>query len=144
MRKWVLIVLVAAACSRAPSMGSSLAGAATPREAATLFMGAVKSQDLQAMSSVWGNAEGPSRDNIERNELDRRLVLFQQCYDHDRFEILDETIVSPTARTVRVQVTRGTRTKIPHFKVVRGPSNRWFIEDLDFPAVQSDFCARPD
>lgn len=107
-----------------------------------MFMGAVKSQDLQAMSTVWGNAQGPSRDNIERTELDRRLVLFQQCYDHDRFEILDETIVSATERTVRVQVTRANRTKVPQFKVVRGPSNRWYVEDLDFATVQADFCAR--
>lgn len=142
MRKWVLIVLGVASCSKPSSMGSSLAGAPSPREAATLFMGAVKSQDLQTMSAVWGTAQGPSRDNMERSDLDRRMVLFQQCYDHDRFQILDETVVSDVVRNVRVQVTRGNRTKVPQFKIVRGPSNRWYVEDLDFASVQADFCAR--
>ena len=121
-------------------MGSSLAGAPTPRDAATMFMGAVKSQDLQAMGAIWGSEQGPARDHMEREVLDKRLILLQQCYDHDRAQILDERLgTSATERVVRVQVTRGNRTKTPEFKVVRGPSNRWYVGDTDFPTVQ-EFC----
>ena len=123
-------------------MGSSLTGAPTPRDAATMFMGAVKSQDLQAMGAVWGSAEGAARDRMERSVLDMRLVLLQQCYDHDRAQILDEQVNSDGSRSIRIQVTRGNRTRTPQFKVVRGPSNRWYVEDTDFPTVQADFCAR--
>lgn len=121
-------------------MGTSLAGAPTPRDAATMFMGAVKSQDLQAMGAIWGTEQGPARDHMERDVMDKRLILLQQCYDHDRAQILDERLgTSATERIIRVQVTRGNRTKTPEFKIVRGPSNRWYVGDTDFPTVQ-EFC----
>jgi hypothetical protein len=123
-------------------MGTSLSGAATPRDAVMNFMGAVKSQDLQAMGAIWGTEAGAARDHMEREELDKRLVLLQQCYDHDRAQILDERFGTDRERTVRIQITRGNRTKTPEFKVVRGPSNRWYVADTDFPAVQGEFCAR--
>lgn len=123
-------------------MGTSLTGAPSAREAATMFMGAVKSQDLQAMGAIWGTEQGAARDHMEREQLDKRLVLLQQCYDHDRFQILDESIGSDGGRVVRVQVTRGNRTKTPNFKLVRGPSARWYVLDTDYETVQSDFCTR--
>lgn len=143
VRKWVLIAILASACSRSPSMGSSLTGAATPRDAVTGFLAAVKAQDLQAMGTVWGTENGPARDILDRADLDKRLVLFQQCYNHDRAQILDEQTISATNREIRVQLTRGDITKIPRFKVVRGPSNRWYVLDTDFEAVQGDFCRTP-
>jgi hypothetical protein len=144
VRKWAFLAIAVAgvACSRGPSMGSSLTGAASAREAATMFMGAVKSQDLMAMGTVWGNATGASRDYMERSEHERRLVILQQCYDHDRFQVLEESVSADGNRTVRVQITRGNLTKVPAFKVVRGPSNRWYIEDTDYEAVRADFCTR--
>jgi hypothetical protein len=122
------------------SAGSSLTGAATARDAATQFMGAVKAQDLQAMGAVWGTASGPARDVLEREDLDKRLVLLQQCYDHDRFQILEESLGPQGTRNIRIQVTRGNTTRIPTFRVVQGPSNRWYVLDTDFPAVQGEFC----
>jgi hypothetical protein len=143
VKKWCLLAIVAIACSKNPSMGSSLAGAPAPRDAVTNFMGAVKAQDLQAMGAIWGSEQGAARDNMDRAELDRRLIILQQCYNHDRAQILDDQAGStPNERRVRVQVTRGNRTKTPEFKVVKGPSNRWYVQDTDFPTVQGEFCAR--
>jgi hypothetical protein len=140
MRKWALLVVVAVACSRSPSMGTSLTGAVTPRDAAMNFLGAVKSQDLQAMGAIWGTEQGAARDHMERGELDRRLIILQQCYDHDRAQVLDERFGTDRERIVRIQITRANRTKTPEFKVVRGPSNRWYVADTDFPTVQGEFC----
>ena len=143
VKKWCLLAIVAIACSKNPSMGSSLTGAPAPRDAVTNFMGAVKSQDLQAMGAIWGTEQGAARDHMERAELDRRLIILQQCYNHDRAQILDDRVGStPNERVVRVQVTRGNRTKTPEFKVVKGPSNRWYVADTDFPTVQGEFCAK--
>ena len=140
MRKWALLVVVAVACRRSPSMGTSLTGAATPRDAALNFLGAAKSQDLQAMGAIWGTEQGAARDHMERQELDRRLIILQQCYDHDRAQILDDRFGTERERFVRIQITRGGRTKTPEFKVVRGPSNRWYVADTDFGTVQGEFC----
>ncbi len=141
--KWLLITFAAAACGTSPSPGTSLTGSSTAREAVMDFLGAVKARDLQAMSTVWGTEDGPARDILDRADLDKRLVLLQQCYDHDRAQILDEQTATDGNREIRVQVTRGDVTKVPRFKVVMGPSNRWYVLDTDFAAVQGEFCARP-
>jgi hypothetical protein len=141
VRKWALLAIVIAACSRNPSMGSSQTGAASARDAAMMFTAAAKSQDLQAMGSLWGTAQGASRDHMDRQQLDQRLVILQPCYVADRVQIVDESMGSvPTERRVRLQLTRGSRTKNVEFKAVRGPSNRWYVEDVDYDAVQGDFC----
>lgn len=139
MRKWIVLLVVAAACSRGPSPGASLTGAPTPRQAASEFMNAVKAGDLQAMSVVWGTAEGPARDQLPREELDQRLLTMQGCYRHDRFEVLQENVSPGGQRTVQVQISRGNRTKVANFQMVRGPSNRWYVLDADFGSMQ-DFC----
>ena len=124
-------------------MGSSLTGAPTARDAATMFVAAATAQDLQAMGAVWGTDKGAARDNMDRQELDRRLIILQPCYASDRAQVLDETIGStPTQRNVRIQLTRANRTKLLQFRVVRGPSNRWYVEDANYEAVQTDFCRR--
>jgi hypothetical protein len=141
VRKWALLAIVLAACSRNPSMGSSMTGAPSARDAANLFIGAAKAQDLQAMGSLWGTAQGASRDHMDRQQLDQRLVILQPCYVADRVQIVDESMGStPTERRVRLQLTRGSRTKNIEFKVVRGPSNRWYVEDTDYDQLQADFC----
>ena len=124
-------------------MGSSLTGAQTSRDAATMFVDAAKSQDLQAMGSLWGTAKGAARDNMERSVLESRLIILQPCYVADRVQVLDETLgTTPTERKVRLQLTRGTRTKLVEFKTVRGPSSRWYVEDVNYEALQADFCRR--
>lgn len=141
MRKWALLIVVTAACARNPGIGSSLTGAPSARDAATLFVSAANSQDLQAMGAVWGNDKGAARDNMDRVQLERRLIILQPCYAHDRAQILDEQMgMTPTERLVRIQLTRANRTKTLQFKVVRGPSNRWYVEDTAYDTVQNDFC----
>ena len=144
VRKWaLLIVVVAAACARNPGMGSSLTGAPTARDAATMFVGAANSQDLQAMGAIWGSEKGAARDNMDRMELDRRLIILQPCYAHDRAQVLDDRIGTVvTQRLVRIQLTRANRTKTLEFTVVRGPSNRWYVENAAYETVQNDFCRR--
>ena len=141
MRKWALLVVVAVGCSRNPGMGSSMTGAVSSSAAATMFVNAAKAQDLQAMGAVWGTKDGAARDNMERSVLDSRLIILQPCYVADRAQILDEQIgTTATERRVRLQLTRGTRTKTLTFTSVRGPSNRWYVKETDYESVQADFC----
>lgn len=141
VKTWILLALVAvAACSRGPAPGATLPGAVTPTEAASEFMNAVKAQDLQAMAEVWGDQRGAARDNLERAELERRLLIMQGCYEHDRYQVLTEAPGPNGERVVRVQITRGTRTKTANFAMARGPSDRWYVRDADFDAIK-EFCA---
>lgn len=141
MKKIMLVLLVLAACRTLPS-GSSLTGAAAPRLAVDQFMMAVRAQDLQAMSVVWGTDKGAARDQMNRSELDQRLILIRGCYAHDRYQIVDETPGPDGGRYVRVSITRDGRTRTPNFSIVRGPSDRWYVLDADFTTMR-EMCRSP-
>ncbi len=144
MRKLVLLAVILAACSRnpAPVLGTGgsaggLTGASDARSGVTMFLNAVAAQDLQAMSVVWGTEKGPARDNLDRNELDRRLIIIQSCYRHDTFTIAEETSGPNGHRFVKVAITRGRETRTPNFDMVQGPLQRWYVLDADFNAMRS-------
>lgn len=145
MKKWIvllpLVTLAAAACGKNPAPGVALTGAAAPRLAAEQFLAAVKAQDLQAMSVVWGTDKGPARDQLERSELEKREIIMQGCYDHDRYRILEEGPAPNGERFVKVEITRGRNTATPIFSMVKGPSNRWYVRDAGISAMK-DFCKR--
>lgn len=110
-------------------------GAVAPRQAVERFLGAAKSQDLQEMAVAWGTEKGPARDQFERSELEKRLIVMQGCYDSDRHRIVDELPGESGKRVLRVELTKGAVTKTPRFTTVKGPSDRWYVEDADFAAV---------
>lgn len=142
MKKWItVLLLVAAACARKPAPGVALTGTSTPRAAVEQFLAAVQAQDLQAMSVVWGTAKGPARDQLERTELERREIIMQGCYAHDRYQILDEGPAPDGERAIRVEITRGRTTATPTFAVVRGPSSRWYVRDAGITAMR-ELCRR--
>jgi len=148
VKRTILLLLAITACrssspSSAPSPSGSVApvanlpGAAAPRQAVERFLGAAKSQDLQEMAIAWGTEKGPARDQFERTELEKRLIVMQGCYDGDRHRILDENPGENGKRVLRVELTKGAVTKTPRFTTVKGPSERWYVEDADFAAVTS-------
>jgi hypothetical protein len=148
VKRTILLLLAITACrssspSSAPSPSgaaapaANLPGAAAPRQAVDRFLGAAKSQDLQEMAIAWGTEKGPARDQFERTELEKRLIVMQGCYDGDRYRILDENPGENGKRVLRVELTKGSVTKTPRFTTVKGPSDRWYVEDADFAAVTS-------
>jgi hypothetical protein len=118
-----------------------LTGASSPRAAVTAFLDAVKAEDLQAMSVIFGTSHGPSRDNIERSELDKRLVILQCYFTHDKFRIVDESPGEGGHRIVSTELTRGSNTRTPRFYAILGPSNRWYVDNMEIAAVR-DFCRK--
>jgi hypothetical protein len=141
--KWIVMValVLMAACGRKPAPGTSLTGAAAPRLAVQQFLTAVKAQDLQAMSVVWGTDKGPARDQLERTELEKREIIMQGCYDHDSYKVLDEGPAPDGERAVRVEISRSGRTATPTFLIVKGPSDRWYVRDAGISAMR-EFCRR--
>jgi hypothetical protein len=144
-RTILLLSLVVAGCksgsgsSSAPTAAAApaanLPGAAAPRGAVERFLAAAKSQDLQELSIAWGTSKGPARDQFERTELEKRLIVMQGCYDADKFTIGDEQPGDNGKRIMKVDLTKGPVTKSPRFTTVKGPSDRWYVEDADFGAV---------
>jgi hypothetical protein len=149
VKRTILLLLTFAACRSAstppPSSNASvpanLPGAAAPKQAVERFLAAAKSQDLQEMSIAWGTSKGPARDQFERAELEKRLIVMQGCYDSDKHQVVDEQPGDNGKRVLRVEITRGAVTKTPRFTTVKGPSDRWYVEDADFAAVTA-LCKR--
>jgi hypothetical protein len=153
VKRTILLVLAIAACRSAsnPSPGSSgpapaanLPGAVAPRQAVERFIGAAKNQDLQELAIAWGTAKGPARDQFgeaERAQLEKRLIVMLGCYDSEKHRILDEQPGDAGRRVLRVELTKGAITKTPRFTTVKGPSDRWYVEDADFAAVTA-LCKR--
>lgn len=143
MRKIYGLLLVITACSQGARTGpgNELTGSAAPRLAIEQFLNAVKAQDIQAMSTIFGTSNGPARDQIDRAELEKRMLIMQCYFNHDKFRITGEN--SQGAKHVfQFELTRGTRSRNTSALTVRGPSDRWYIETLDIAAVR-DFCAEP-
>ena len=148
MKRIALLLLVAVACRSTPSYGNTatgerqLAGAASPREAVQSFLGAVKSQDLQAMSVIWGTSKGPARDQVDRAQLERRELIMQCYLTHDKFDIQSDTRTSNDTHKLGVSLTKGNLTRETNFITVLGPSDRWYVQDVPLEPVK-DLCATP-
>ena len=149
VKKLLLAFLVLSACARsttttntgagAPSSGPALVGASSPRMAVEQFLAAVRAQDIQAMSVVFGTNHGPSRDNMEREQLEKRLIILQCYFNHDKYRILGESPGESGHRVFPVQLTRGRLEKTPRFYTVQGPGGRWFVDQMEIVAVK-EFC----
>jgi len=119
--------------------GPQMVGGATPRGAVEDFLAAVRGQDLQAMSVVFGTSRGPSRDNIDREQLDKRLIILQCYFFHVKSRILGESPGEGGHRVFTVELTRRRLTRTPRFYTVQGPGGRWFVDDMEI-AVVREFC----
>lgn len=139
VKKLLLALLVLSACSRATTTTTTDAGGSTPRMAVEQFLAAVRAQDLQAMSAVFGTSHGPSRDNMDREQLDKRLIILQCYFYHDKFRILGENPGEGGHRVFNVELTRGRLTRTPRFYTIEGPNGRWFVDNMEIAAVR-EFC----
>jgi hypothetical protein len=121
--------------------GAGLTGAASPKAAVNEFLTAVNAQDIQAMSVIFGNNKGPSRDNMDRSELEKRLIILQCYFSSDKFRIVDEFPGENGHRIVTTELMKGSNTRTPKFYAIQGPSNRYYIDNMEIAAVR-DFCRK--
>jgi hypothetical protein len=159
VKKTLLAILLLSACSRAATTTTTagpigepapatapaaaanpnVAGGATPRAAVEQFLNAVRAQDIQAMSVNFGTSRGPSRDNMARDELEKRLIILQCYFNHDKFRILRELPGDDNHRIVVVELTRDAVVRSPSFYTIAGPGGRYFVDNMEIAAVR-DFC----
>lgn len=139
MRKLLIGLLLAAACT-SRSTSTVPAEAAGPRPALDAFLSAVRAQDLQAMSNVWGTKDGPVRDSkrMTRDEMERRELILMCYFKHDKYRVLQDQPAPDGERVMRVELTRGTITRSTNFYLTRG-DDRWYVRSADVEPVK-DLC----
>ncbi len=142
MKRFAMILFAVAACkSAAPRSDTQLTGAPSARGAVESFLSAVRAQDLQAMSTVWGNSKGPARDVVDRDQLEKRELIMQCYLGHDSFNVLSDTRTTGDEHVVQVTLTKGKLTRETSFTAVQGPSDRWYVLRADLEPVK-DLCAK--
>ncbi|HEU4641402.1 MAG TPA: hypothetical protein VFS44_03030 [Gemmatimonadaceae bacterium] len=145
MKRHVFLLLALAACTHAapPSAGIPQSGGeVSPRKAVESFLGAVRAQDLQAMSLIWGTEKGPARDVVDRAQLEKRELIMQCYLGHDKFQILSDTPQRAEIHKLQVSLSKGSITRETTFTTVRGPRDRWYVQDAELEPVR-DLCATP-
>lgn len=116
-------------------------GAADPISAVRGFMTAAKQQDLQAMGAIWGDANGPARDAINRDELEKRELIMITCLKHDSYDIVGDAPSTGGGRAIAVNLRLGPVAHSTSFQVVRGPANRWYVQKFDLESLEQ-ICAQ--
>ena len=147
------VLLLTAACAKQQvglpsstgnrtSSGSNVVGASSSRAAVDGFLAAVKTADLQAMSSLWGNDKGLARDKFDRDALEKRLIIMQCSLQHDRVAFPDESpkLLAQGRRAWSVNLTRKRVTKKATMVTVQGPGGRWFLEDVPNITELRELC----
>lgn len=142
MKRVALLLLPIAAACASLSGGGLDVGASSPATAIQQFLGAAKRQDLTAMSNVWGTASGPARKSIPQKELERREFIMMKCLAHEKASLGTASPGEGGRLRVPVELTMVTKTAKPVFTVVRGPHDRWFVENLELDQLRDQgFCS---
>ena len=117
------------------------AGGAAPSTTVEQFLRLAGRKQYLEMGWLFGTREGGaimSRD--PHADVERRMFALASVLENQQFVIRDEQpIPGSVGQSVRltVQLTqRGRQTSVP-FVTVRGPGDRWFIEQVDVQAVTS-------
>ena len=116
-------------------------GSADPRSAVLAFVTAGKTQDLQALSAVWGTSEGSVRSSsaISHDEMEKRELIMMCYLDHETHQVLSEAPSANNEKVLAVQMRRGPLTRTANFYAVSGPGSRWYVRTFDMEAL-TDFC----
>jgi hypothetical protein len=131
------VVLTLAACRPAAPAGTPLTGAPSSRGAVEGFLAAIRSQDIQGMSALWGTRGGAARDvGINRQQLEKRIIIMQCYLAHQQHRIVSEIAADSGRRMVRVALRKGDITRETNFTTVSGPSRRWYVESAELEAVK--------
>jgi hypothetical protein len=124
-----------------PSTELGMTGGADARAAAQAFLQAGKAQDLQALSAVWGNNQGPLRNQISHAELEKR-ELIMMCFFQFDTDSIGAPIAAPGSRVVfPVAMTLGSISKTTTVTTMVGPASRWYVEKIDLRAIEA-FCQK--
>ena len=155
MKRSILLLVLAAACRTAPAgtpspsgtapsgTSSGAAGASSPRGALDLFLSAAKAQDLQALSSVWGDENGAARDRNPRREFEQSQLVLLCLVHHDQAKVGDLRQAENGRFVTTVDMVQGTAKATVPYTLAHTPSGRWFVQSVDTKLLQnSGFCTK--
>jgi hypothetical protein len=105
------------------------------------FLAGVRAQELARMAALWGTRQGPARDHLPADEVEKRLIVIQCLLSHDSWRFVEERarLSAEGRQDWVVEVRRENRTAQTTFTTVQSVAGRWFVEDLQVASLQ-EFC----
>ncbi len=154
MRKILIAgsLLMVAACTSNPrpttsssggrqSGATAASGAPTAKAAVEGFMSAVKGQDLQRMSILWGTEKGLAREQMSRDDLEKRLVVMQCTMTHDSWSFTGKPALlrSSFEEDFQIELHQKNLRAQTTVTTVRGAGDRWYVKNIDLLPL-NQFC----
>jgi hypothetical protein len=141
VRKLLIGLLLAAACTSRTVQVPATSQEAGPRPALAAFLAAVRASDLQAMSGVWGDKNGPVRDSrkMTRDDMEHRELIMMCYFRHDKYRILGESPGPNDEQVFQVELSKGTLRRTTKFYLTQG-GDRWYVRYAEMDPVK-DLCA---
>ena len=112
----------------------------TPRQALDTFLSAANSQDLQAMSGVWGDKDGSVRSSakMSREEIEKREIIMMCYLRHDKYRVVSDAPAVDNERILGVELTKGKVTRTSNFNLATD-GKRWYVRSANLEALR-DLC----
>jgi hypothetical protein len=102
------------------------------------FLRLAADKDYVEMGNVFGTERGPIIKRDPAGDVQRRMYALASVLEHQTYAIQNEAPVPGrigTATRLDVMITnRGRQYTVP-FTAVRGPGDRWFIEQIGLEGV---------
>jgi hypothetical protein len=116
--------------------GPQPVGAASAREAVDVFLAAARTQDVQAMSAVWGSTQGPAREYSPHDVTEKRLLIMMCFLRHDKSSVGSPSAAAGGRLDFPVTLTQGPMTRSTSITTILGPSSRYYVETFDMKSVE--------
>lgn len=133
-----VVLLFLAACATSLPEPRSTPGGPTATVAVQRFLQLASVEDYVEMGYIFGTEDGPIIRRDPPSDVERRMYAISNILQHEQFVIGPESPVpGRTGEAVRLEVhltKRGAEYEVP-FVSVRGPDNRWFVEQVDLTAI---------
>ena len=155
MKRFIILLVLVSACRTVPfgtpspagmASGGTMSGgvgASSPRAALELFLSAAKTQDLQALSSVWGDENGAARDRNPRREFEQSQLVLLCLVHNDQAKVGDLRQAENGRFVTAVEMVQGKSKATVSYTVAKTPAGRWFVQGVDTKALQnSGFCTK--
>jgi len=104
------------------------------------FLRAANSNDLDTMSRLWGNRNGPVIEQEPRADVERRLFAIASVLHHDSYTIKGSQIIPGRrneATQINVVMKFGRQEIEVPYTVVYSKAGNWLIENIAIAEITS-------
>jgi len=132
------LVIGSLGCATTSAVAGDGPGAGEPRVVVERFLRLAAEGDFAGMGRIFGTAEGPVARRDPAGELERRMYALATLLRHESAVVGEGSPVpgrGGEAIGFEVAFTRDGRVRTAPFVVVRGPGQRWFLEEVGLSAL---------